>query len=75
MTASRTGTPSARIWLKYEISSTPFWTTTPKIEMNPTAAEMLNGVPVSRKAQTPPIAAATTLAMTSSASLIELNIV
>ena len=35
------GSPVARIWLKYEIRSTPFWTATPKIEMNPTAAEML----------------------------------
>ena len=75
ITASRTGSPAARIWLKYEIRSTPSWTATPKIEMNPTAAEMLNGVPVSFRAQTPPIVAATTLAMTSRASFSELNAV
>ena len=45
ITASRTGMPAPRIWLKYEIKSTPSCTATPKIEMNPTAAEMLNGVP------------------------------
>ena len=70
-----TGKPAARIWLKYEISSTPSWTATPKIEMNPTAAEIENGVPVNFSAQIPPIVAATTLAMTSSASFIELNAV
>ena len=43
-TDSRTGNPAARNWLKYEIRSTPSCTATPKIEMNPTAAEMLNGV-------------------------------
>ena len=43
--------------------------------MNPTAAEMLKGVPVSRRAQTPPIVAATTLAITSIASFTELNAV
>ena len=43
--------------------------------MNPTAAEMLKFVPVSFRAQTPPIAAVTTPAMTRSASFIELNMV
>ena len=75
ITASRTGSPLGRIWLKYEIRSTPSCTATPKIEMKPTAAEIENGVPVSLSAQTPPIVAATTLTMTSSASFIELNAV
>ena len=36
--------------------------------MKPTAAEIENGVPVSFSAQTPPIVAATTFAMTRRAS-------
>ena len=42
---------------------------------NPTAAEIENGVPVNQSARMPPIVAATTLAITRSASLIELNAV
>ena len=41
---------------------------TPKIEMKPTAAEMLKFVPVSNRAQTPPIDRATTLDSTRKAS-------
>ena len=73
VTASRTVAPEARIWLKYEIRRTPFCTATPKIEMNPTAAEMLKLVCVSFRAQIPPIAAGKTPAMTRRASFIELN--
>ena len=71
MTESRTGKPAARSWLKYEIKSTPSCTATPKIEMNPTAAEIENGVPVNHNAQTPPIVASSTFTITSKASLTD----
>ena len=45
------------------------------MEMNPTAAEIENGVPVSFSAQIPPMQAATTLTITSMASFSELNAV
>ena len=41
---------------------------TPKIEMKPTAAEMLKFVPVSNRAQTPPIDRSSTLENTIMAS-------
>ena len=47
--ASSSGSPCNRIWLKYEISSSPSMIATPKIEMNPTAAEMLKLVPVKQQ--------------------------
>jgi len=62
--ASRSGRPCPRSALKYEIDSRPSMMATPKIEMKPTAAEMLKFVPVSISAQMPPIDSAATLVNT-----------
>ncbi len=48
-------------------------TATPRMEMKPTAAEMLKFRPVSFSAQTPPSAIASTLANTTAASRSERN--
>ena len=42
--------------LNSEIKTIPFKTATPKSAMNPTPAEILNGMPLIHKAKTPPIA-------------------
>ena len=45
------------IWFICPISTIPLSTATPKRAMKPTPAEMLKGIPLSHKAQTPPMAA------------------
>ena len=65
--------PRARSELNVDTNSRPFITATPRIEMNPTAAEMLKFNPTSFKAHTPPTAIASTLAKTTAASRSERN--
>ena len=54
-----------------DTSSKLFITVTPKIEMNPTAAEMLKWVPVKNSAQMPPQNSNSTLESTSPTSTNE----
>jgi hypothetical protein len=52
-----------------DTSTSPFRTATPKSATNPTAAEMLNGIPLNQRARTPPTAAKGTPVNTVAASM------
>lgn len=54
--------------LMYDNRTTPFNTATPNRAMKPTPAETLNGIPRSRSAKIPPLAAMGTLSKISVAS-------
>ena len=49
--------PSFANWLNVPISTIPFNTATPNRAIKPTPADILNGIPLSNSANTPPIAA------------------
>jgi hypothetical protein len=56
-TSIKSETPSFRSLLNSAISTIPFNTATPNKAMNPTPAEILNGIPLISNAKTPPMAA------------------
>ena len=65
--ASSKGSPSSRRFSMNEIITMPFSTATPERAMNPTAAEIDNGIPLSHKERNPPVNAKGTPVNTNSA--------
>ena len=67
VTASRKGTPPARSWLMKLRSMMPLSTAMPETAMKPMPAEIVNGIPRSQRASTPPVAAKGTQVKTKAA--------
>ena len=55
--ASSRGIPYSRKDVKNETNTKPFNTATPNKAINPTAAEIDNGIPLNHKKMTPPVRA------------------